>query len=474
MRISSDQLAAIVDCDTMLAKKNHLLGWIIVAIAGVWAPVSLQAAPFSAPQVEDEEEEEYWSKEDEPIEFTRSELFRAQALNQWFEKSDHWAFGGIVLLSLGEEWHPVAMKSVLSALRAKGEYLPCYAVEQLFQTDSDLLRFMLPKDVLEELITVGLKGKTNLRQERIMELLSNVFSEVHAETPKDWIKWWKDNRDQHWLPQVIVEKDPEEEELGSVSSGFVERAFDLRSAGMELVIVMDSTGSMQTTIDATVTALKDFTAIIEGISPKFRLGLVEYKDTTDISSGARIVEPLNKNPDKVRNKLEGIAASGGGDFPESVLGGLEAALSDKIGWERSANKLVVIVGDAPPHSRDLDKAIAAADGANKSPFGVDASLLLEVTKEGNSASKRGVRPFIISALGVGTSGVHGDTRSSFTDIAEAGGGAYAEVLLNTRSGQASADIAAHILSLSFGSRWSDQTDAFVEIFFAYRKAGLFR
>ncbi len=57
---------------------------------------------------------------------------------------------------------------------------------------------------------------------------------------------------------------------------------------------------------------------------------------------------------------------------------------------------------------------------------------------------------------------------------EAGGGAYAEVLLNTRSGQASADIAAHILGLSFGSRWSDQTDAFVEIFFAYRKAGLFR
>ncbi|MDP7062206.1 MAG: VWA domain-containing protein, partial [Planctomycetota bacterium] len=305
-------------------------------------------------------------------------------------------------------------------------------------------------------------------------LLTNVFSEVDAETPKQWGKWWKDHKHQHVLPEVIVERDPDEEERGSVSSGFVERAFDLRSAGMELVIVMDSTGSMQTTIDATVLALKDFTAIIEGISPKFRLGLVEYKDTNDISGGAKIVEPLHKNSDKVRKKLERVTASGGGDFPESVLGGLEAALSDKIGWGRSTNKLVMIVGDAPPHERDLEKTIAAAEAANKSPFGVDASLLLEVTKEGNSASKRGVRPFIISALGVGTTGVNGDTRSSFQDISEAGGGAYAEVLLNTRSGQASADIAAHILGLSFGSRWSDQTDAFVEIFFAYRKAGLFR
>lgn len=457
----------------MLAKKKQLVGGIIVAIAGLWAPEGLQAAASSAPQ-EDEERELYWSEEDEPIQFNRSELYRAQALNKWFEKSEHWAFGGIVLLSLGEEWHPAAMKSVLSALRAKGEYLPSYAVEQLFQTDSDLLRYMLPKDVLEELISVGLKGKSNLRQERIVELLSNVYSEVYAETPKEWTKWWKENRDQHVLPEVILEFDPDEAEQGSVSSGFVERAFDLRSAGMELVIVMDSTGSMQTTIDATVTALKDFTAIIEGISPKFRLGLVEYKDTTDISHGARIIEPLNKNPNKVRKKLEGLAASGGGDFPEAVLGGLEYALSDKIGWERSANKLVVIVGDAPPHSRDLDKAIAAAEAANKSPFGVDASLLLEVTKDGKSSSKRGVRPFIISALGVGTTGVHGDTRSSFQDISEAGGGAYAEVLLSTRSGQASADIASHILSLSFGSRWSDQTDAFVEIFFAYREAGLFQ
>ncbi|MCP4093987.1 MAG: hypothetical protein GY747_11110 [Planctomycetes bacterium] len=97
----------------MLAKKNHLLAWIIVCIVGVWVPAGLQAAPFAAPQADDEEEP-YWSQEDEPIEFTRSELFRAQALNKWYEKSEHWAFGGIVLLSLGEEWHPVTMKPVVA------------------------------------------------------------------------------------------------------------------------------------------------------------------------------------------------------------------------------------------------------------------------------------------------------------------------------------------------------------------------
>jgi len=59
--------------------------------------LGLQAVPFAAAQAEDDEEELYWSVEDEPIEFTRSDLFRAQALNKWYRKSEHWAFGGIVL-----------------------------------------------------------------------------------------------------------------------------------------------------------------------------------------------------------------------------------------------------------------------------------------------------------------------------------------------------------------------------------------
>ena len=379
----------------------------------------------------------------------------------------------MVLLSFGERWHPVGQESFLAALRSKELPLRCYALEQLLNTDEILLAEMLTPEFLDELIIGGFKTKHDFFAERLMLLLEDIFPESDAEKPSEWLKWWKGYRPQHQVLEVVIDDD-DDDDGESVASGVIQRAFDLRTAGMELVIVMDSTGSMQNTIDATVLALTDFTVLMQGISPKFRLGLVEYKDTNHESGGAMLVSKLDSNAARVRKKLSRMVADGGGDFPESVDLGLEMALGDRLGWERSANKLVVVVGDAPPHKDRIEAAVQMAIEANESPFGVDASELLEVTKEGNSAARRGVRPFIISTIGVGTTGVHRETRDSFQKIAEGGGGTYAQALVNRASSSASSEIATHILNLSFGERWHDQTEVFVDVFLQYRAAGLFK
>lgn len=76
-----------------------------------------------------------------------------------------------------------------------------------------------------------------------------------------------------------------------------------------------------------------------------------------------------------------VNASGGGDYPEDMFAGLELALMN-FDWRHQANKVIVLVGDAPPqfyrtnfdHRDAIDVAVengirilpVAASGADRS------------------------------------------------------------------------------------------------------------
>ncbi|MBI5723963.1 MAG: hypothetical protein HZA50_08405 [Planctomycetes bacterium] len=53
-------------------------------------------------------------------------------------------------------------------------------------------------------------------------------------------------------------------------------------------------------------------------------------------------------------RISGITAGGGGDVPEAVLEGLQAAV-EKQSWMPKGQKVVVLIGDAPPHKETMDK-----------------------------------------------------------------------------------------------------------------------
>jgi hypothetical protein len=340
-----------------------------------------------------------------------------------------------------------------------------------------MLPSLMSKELVAVLINKSLKNKDDYFTGRVLILLKRGLPEAQVTKASGWKRWWKLNEEGYlpseWtLPPLPLGAESSEE---SVAQGFVERAFDLYAAGMELVIVIDATGSMQGAINASVAALEDFSAIMEGISPKFRMGLVEYRDHGDMKNGAKIVEPLSNKVDKIRKRLGKVTASGGGDYPEAVFSGLLAAFEKKMGWKRETNKLIVVVGDAPPHQSSMDGLLDLVREANESPFGEEASGVLERSGKGSSGTKKGVRPFVTSAIGVGGGSVEATTRSTFMKIAEAGGGAYSEVL--TAGGgadSASVEIAEHILTLSFGSRWRNQMHDFVRIYMQYRNVGFFK
>jgi hypothetical protein len=112
----------------------------------------------------------------------------------------------------------------------------------------------------------------------------------------------------------------------------------------------------------------------------------------------------------VREKLGKLIASGGGDTPERVECGFEAALSREMGWNKDANKLVLIVGDAPPHDESIEPLLARVRGAREHPLEGGKGPV-------TGAPKKTVRPFVTSTVATNPA-----PKDVFARIASAGGG----------------------------------------------------
>lgn len=395
-----------------------------------------------------------------------------RALVAQFKGGDYWAIRCVVLVALGARYHPVAGDAILLALGDDDERLNAFGLEALRRADDETLRAVASVELVEELINDGLKAKNELYRARALGVLRRLFPEVDKDSRSVWRRWWQ-GRVETYAPGPWVDPPlPEGKDANrSASQAFVERAFDLHSAGLDLVICIDSTGSMQPTIDAARSALADVVTILEGIAPRLRLGLVHYKDDQDMNGGADVLEPLTKSVKKVQKELDGLRAGGGGDYPERVSSGLQAAFSEEMRWERGTNKLVVVIGDAPPQS--LGRARKLAEEHYRRPFGEDPTVPDARQDGGRSSSKGVIRPFVTSCIAVGAGRVMDDTALAFQEIAQAGGGTFASFLTTGDGNEASRAVVKHVLRLSFGAQYADEMDAFVDLYLEYLAAGLF-
>ncbi len=123
-----------------------------------------------------------------------------------------------------------------------------------------------------------------------------------------------------------------------------------RQQHIEVVFVLDTTGSMSGLIDAAkekIWSIASNMASAES-APEISMGLVAYRDRGD-AYVTRTID-LSSDLDSVFATLMDFKAAGGGDGPESVNQALDDALN-KISWSRDQNsyKVIFVVGDAPPH-----------------------------------------------------------------------------------------------------------------------------
>jgi len=123
-----------------------------------------------------------------------------------------------------------------------------------------------------------------------------------------------------------------------------------RKVRMDVVICLDSTGSMDDEIDVVKAKLKRMvTQIADGQpKPEVRFGIVTYRDRGDAYVTRKF--PLSEDIAKIKNDIDSISAGGGGDGPESVNEALHVAV-EEMNWDTTSgvSRLIFLIGDAPPH-----------------------------------------------------------------------------------------------------------------------------
>ncbi|MFM1873852.1 MAG: hypothetical protein RL398_3274 [Planctomycetota bacterium] len=393
-----------------------------------------------------------------------------------FTRADHWAMRALCLLSLGKDWHPDGVAIVVAALGDKDQRLPAYAVETVLAADERVIAALANGELIGALIG-ELRVKNDYYRSRVEAALARLAPAAGCSGQTAWQRWWRDHQGS-WAPAEWTAS-TQKNTGGTTTQQVMDRAFDLRDAGLEVVFVLDTTGSMQRAIDAARDAIDDISALLAGIAPKLEIGLVHYKDFGDMGDGAKLLEPLTKQHKKVQERLAKLVASGGGDVPERVEKGVEVALDKATGWTKDANRMLLIVGDAPPHPDTIDALVATVQRAHDQPF-AKGKAAVTGPKQSN------VRPFITSALATSPAAM-----PTFTQIAKAGGGTAVQMDLGPpvrgprgganppdpaaaqRAATAAEQVAEHVLMLSFGGSNDGTLREFVQIFFGYRRAGLF-
>jgi len=132
---------------------------------------------------------------------------------------------------------------------------------------------------------------------------------------------------------------------------------------LDVLFVMDTTGSMGEEIQRLKSTIEIIYANLEGLRPRplVRFGLVLYKDRGD----EYITEttPFTADLDAFQARLDPVTADGGGDGPED----LESALDDAVNamdWNKDGLRLAFVVTDAEAHldyNRDYTYISAATD-----------------------------------------------------------------------------------------------------------------
>lgn len=136
---------------------------------------------------------------------------------------------------------------------------------------------------------------------------------------------------------------------GASSSSFRDMIDDAREYGLDIVIAMDTTGSMGGEIETVKKRIVSIGGALLEKVPEARISIVSYKDHGDdyVVKGVSLTSDV---ADMQRFLLK-LKAGGGGDPPEAVEEGLRWSIENNE-FRPSARKVILLFGDRPPHEDD--------------------------------------------------------------------------------------------------------------------------
>ncbi len=139
-----------------------------------------------------------------------------------------------------------------------------------------------------------------------------------------------------------------------------------RQRTVDVVFVLDTTGSMSEEISALKGTIAEVVSSLRSQNARPRLGLVEYKDVTD--GYVTRLHQMTTDVEGFTERVANLDAAGGGDTPEHVNAGLRVAV-EQIRWNpESVARLAFLIGDAPPqlgYAQDVSYASSIKAASHK-------------------------------------------------------------------------------------------------------------
>ncbi|MEM8561780.1 MAG: vWA domain-containing protein [Pseudomonadota bacterium] len=143
--------------------------------------------------------------------------------------------------------------------------------------------------------------------------------------------------------------------LSQSSNRFAAYVEGLRETGLDVMFVVDATGSMDWAIEEVRLRIGDIVDSVRSLVPIARFGVVAYRDHDDPEFLTRS-QPLTFSLVKLSRFLSALEASGGGTWQEAITAGMEVAA--QANWRPGAKRVVVVIGDAPPNDDGFGRLLA--------------------------------------------------------------------------------------------------------------------
>ena len=169
--------------------------------------------------------------------------------------------------------------------------------------------------------------------------------------------------------------------------------------------------------------------------PATRIGLVAYRDRGD--DFVTKAYPLTHKTHQLQQFLSGIYPVGGGDREEALDEGLRVAITE-FNWDKNSKKILLLIGDAPPHKEDMQKSKDLVEKFRGQMNGMVATL--DTTTQNNEAAARPTPRAVLPELKL---------------LAEAGGGECALMVDEEK-------VIRQMVVLVFGTKWESYLDEFLK------------
>ncbi len=197
------------------------------------------------------------------------------------------------------------------------------------------------------------RRRANSLLSRMTEKNMNFDSKASPRDRKDaaarWKAWWEGSS--RTLPK-------RGRRSGAVVTGsLAEQTRDLKWRGMDIVLLLDSTGSMAGLLRSTKQSIDQIIAGLASPLPSLRISLFTYRDVGD--NYVYYGTPLTYDIEHLPGFLQSFVHGQGGDIPEAVFDSVNAAMRE-LKWRKDAHKVIIFAGDAPHHpeqDKDFKKAI---------------------------------------------------------------------------------------------------------------------